>query len=1126
MAGLFGHEVKALKKQQKYFNAHPGIARQAGFKKGAEGWTSSKSGPKISYSKGSGGVIVAEGKKADKADKAQIAKLQRKLQLESKSSESSILGITHIPKIVVDLPIHTFKDALSLPKSIGAGTLKLGEDAINAGPVTLIHDIKTGKSLFDGPAIWQHGYSLKHQLKTAEAPAASQDIINMWKTSVVKKVVEGHEKAALHQFENHPLLTTIDVAGFVDPALKAGDLAKLGKLGDLAKARVFKDVERVPGTKLGTRSALKIGKGTEANKLFEHTPLSKILKAAKSKGSELRVYHEINKTVDAMAHEGDARAGLVVKKLEHEHVKGIKDTDAKLNLKQKHEQRALNRRASDIAANIQHGLVRIHGDSQDVLDSLRNARDEYVNAEHTHEDKNFAKAAKVNAERITSFLDHAEKDGKIDEHVAALRKAANASGDISKELTAEAERAHLLKPGEGDAATAKPYVEAGHMPGVEIATKAVKSAHSIDLKRAVQRVTEEKAMIRKFPHNAAYKDDLAAAQHEVELLKSGRNIHITSFKPGSIVRQEANGGFSHVEPAEVFEHMKQAGHGQPSYLSLHVPREREGEQGFFNGPRGAGPNLEHHMRTAQGAPRGAFNPSALDSQAHTARAIQAAHTYEQFVHNFSVGSEHFDTEKAARTAADEYSERTGIKAEAIPAVKGSKTDYVVVPKRAIDRMNKHTAATQWIQNSGVPKINRVFRNTVLPFSPKWLAGNVVEGLFRSGVAGHDATDVKFFRDRLGEMEKSDDPKVRQAALSIRAATTGLHYGMSDAKEAERLRGGEMFRDKKAVEQFKDDITAKRGVKILVNSYKAVQEGIFAFNRKFESGLAEGAAGRYMREQLHGFTSDWDKTVDMQIQWSQQLAKGVYDKQLALKINERINNTLGKYQGFSPGMRRALNYSPFLPWVMNAVRFTLWTMPKDHPLLTSISTKVANQMKDADTHGFFGMDVARYTPFGFAAPGQDPDVTAAGYAFPQISGAYDALRGQDPYGGDLYGPDTQYGKGGTSVPPGQRASLAVWELVSSFAGPASVIQRIGQTQGRSAYPISTPWNPIYKSGQKPDLLKGLSKALNPAQPVYIPKPSKTKTKSKSSSSSSGALYGGGSSGGGLYGGGSSGGGLYG
>jgi hypothetical protein len=119
------------------------------------------------------------------------------------------------------------------------------------------------------------------------------------------------------------------------------------------------------------------------------------------------------------------------------------------------------------------------------------------------------------------------------------------------------------------------------------------------------------------------------------------------------------------------------------------------------------------------------------------------------------------------------------------------------------------------------------------------------------------------------------------------------------------------------------------------------------------------------------------------------------------LGREVDRMYGKYSKFPPGLKKFVSHeTPFIAWYINAVNFIYKTMPRNHPIVTSVINNADTATREWRKEKGLGMflethvpaflqgsiptksgnlRVARYTPFGLMG---DPIGGAAGIFFPQ------------------------------------------------------------------------------------------------------------------------------------------------
>jgi hypothetical protein len=423
-------------------------------------------------------------------------------------------------------------------------------------------------------------------------------------------------------------------------------------------------------------------------------------------------------------------------------------------------------------------------------------------------------------------------------------------------------------------------------------------------------------------------------------------------------------------------------------------------------------------------------------------------------------------------------------------------NVVLVPRQLADRLGENLQRTRK-GDRPLQAINNAFRTTVLPFSAKWLTGNIAEALIRLAAVGARPGIPKLIKGDVGigkalieQLHGIDQHAAEEVQSHL---IGGLLYG---ERGLTNRRGSEAFGPKLGA------IGHAPVVRELGATVRAVTKPIFALNRAFEQGAQYAALGKYARREIQDFTGSWTTAVRAQRTALHDVARGLTETAAQEDAARYLDETLGKYSRFTPFMRHVIQtYAPFLPWYLNSIRFVLWTLPAHHPIKTAALTQaeqafeqdwkdqhkdikgVAPDLMTAIPSGRGFVDAARYTPFGFPGPLATGDYSsAAGVVLPQVSGLQLALMGKDPFGGDLTAPKNATNHGKPTA--GQNALIALNQAAESFIPGLALARRLRE-HGGTPYSTSTVIGPEVKPPKagvpQPS---AVSRAFNPLRPVYV------------------------------------------
>lgn len=427
-----------------------------------------------------------------------------------------------------------------------------------------------------------------------------------------------------------------------------------------------------------------------------------------------------------------------------------------------------------------------------------------------------------------------------------------------------------------------------------------------------------------------------------------------------------------------------------------------------------------------------------------------------------------------------------------PAGSAQTANAVLVPAQQMQRFRAHQTSQPNVGRSLGHAATRAFRGTVLPFSTKWLTGNVLEAQLRMLIAGvNPITDARAGRAVFREMRKLDEKAWREFDTRARG---GLFYASGDRLNvrtaADDFEGSVLSGPAKVLAQ-----TARLPVvRQTLGGIRAYQRAVFALNRGYERYAQTAGIGKLARRELREQGRSWASTLKLQEDAAREVASGLIETPKQVRFARELDDMLGKYGRYSPAVRRAIQtFAPFLPWYMNAVKFVYYTLPVKHPVQTALIATAERAFEDdiklhrqrvppgsleatipLEDGGL--LDVARYSPFGaftnlpegFADP-----------LLPQLSSFVNIVSGRSFTGRELQQ------QSGEPVPRDKRFLLAMNSLLESAVPGISIARRL-QEQGETPFDDST----IFAPRSKPGTSYGGSAAnrvLNPFRPTRLGAP---------------------------------------
>lgn len=406
-------------------------------------------------------------------------------------------------------------------------------------------------------------------------------------------------------------------------------------------------------------------------------------------------------------------------------------------------------------------------------------------------------------------------------------------------------------------------------------------------------------------------------------------------------------------------------------------------------------------------------------------------------------------------------------------------DVDALPQPAIDRLLAHEDSRQ--KGSPVLKIvNRQFRETVLATSPKWLAGNIIEGVGRAVLNRAGPRSYVTGRRVLKRLEEITPDQAQEAMARM---VGGGHLASVRRQRIEV--GPDYFKgsDVAPIADALGKIWKTPGPKQAAGLWHGWTELVFRqVNGRIETGLQTAQLGRELRRS-ELMDSSMIKLGDKAIE---QAAQGLKATEQQVRFGRKVDQAYGRYSKLSPAERHWIaTYTPFVRWYLNSIDFVFRTLPRDHPVV--LATIAAAEQATAEWRKDHKLDkfvddalpdwlqgsiptgdgeshqrISQFTPFGAFS---DTTGTAAGQLTPLFSSVAAALSGQT-WSGDPLRVDAGNGKL-RSANEVERAVAAAHEFLKATVPGASVIERVSAGGPRVLDPFRDV-KPKTKTGSIPKI----------------------------------------------------------
>lgn len=401
-------------------------------------------------------------------------------------------------------------------------------------------------------------------------------------------------------------------------------------------------------------------------------------------------------------------------------------------------------------------------------------------------------------------------------------------------------------------------------------------------------------------------------------------------------------------------------------------------------------------------------------------------------------------------------------------------NIVLVPKVAAERFEQQFQRGDSMLRS-IGKVTQQFRRTVLPYSTHWMMQIASEAGLRALIAG--ALDPRYLADGRRLMKRLEDtPEGRSALMQMANAT---FYNKRDPLAIYNPHPGVVAGAAKAFPP----------TRMLIAAHNTYADAIGQTMYSLEHNARLMGLGKLAHKEVASWGHAWQNAVRLQGENLAVLAEKLKaDPTLVANFGREIDAVFGKYNKFTPRERAMIqSIAPFLPWYLNAAKFVLWHLPKDHPvssaLLASLRQTINQDIEDgkkAPLNAYASQELARITPFGiFSPPSTTPTLGNfakgqqwLGAFLPQVEGSLYNVAGLNSFGeGPLKGipdPNAPYGsdaRKGDVAPQSTAAVLAALNNLFESFMPAARYVREAREGGGPAYGTSSVVEPEPKPGNK-------------------------------------------------------------
>ena len=294
-----------------------------------------------------------------------------------------------------------------------------------------------------------------------------------------------------------------------------------------------------------------------------------------------------------------------------------------------------------------------------------------------------------------------------------------------------------------------------------------------------------------------------------------------------------------------------------------------------------------------------------------------------------------------------------------PAPKGGIT---LMPATSAKRLAGHFAEVGTTRRA-MQLISSTFKGTVLPTSPNWFLGNLVDVTMRSLMTGTTpwGRDAALGR-RLLRVDKLDPETAKRVRAELAPGT--VH---GQAANTRVHRDSRQFVETKLAPFAAAFGAARRtpGPKQVVDLYKRYRDGAFALDEwGLERQAQHAQIGKMARREIREKTNSWHKALKLGDDPSPTSRTDCsrLRSRSSMRRRWRSRSAMG---AAPPEMRQFLvDYMPFGTWARNATTFAFLTLPAKHPIKVALAA-AAFEMTEEEREK---MGLSHFAPPGMRLPG--------------------------------------------------------------------------------------------------------------------------------------------------------------
>lgn len=286
---------------------------------------------------------------------------------------------------------------------------------------------------------------------------------------------------------------------------------------------------------------------------------------------------------------------------------------------------------------------------------------------------------------------------------------------------------------------------------------------------------------------------------------------------------------------------------------------------------------------------------------------------------------------------------------------------ILLPKVVTDRMRHHFQEILPTEKAA-QAVTGAFKGAVLPTSPKWIVGNALDNYvvraFGTGITPRDmAAGSRFAKLVRGELSEAESARALESIVP--GGLYGQHARIQPYRALEQFAGTKI----EPLARAAHAVLTTPGPKQVHDLFVKYRDTVFEFDSRFIEQMPQyGQLAKVARREVDMTRRQFRKAIEAQDPVLLDLARGLRDPERVDYFAKQVENVFGNWGKNGPEARRFLStWAPFWMWGRAAFKFAFVTMPRDHPIITSLIAASEQMTREERQKLGFDFDADRPQP---------------------------------------------------------------------------------------------------------------------------------------------------------------------